>query len=142
MNAFMRLKLALTEETPTIKPYDEKSWAALADTRLPVETSLALLDNLHARWDAIYKALTPAQFDRTFIHPETPEKFTLDLHAQHYAWHSKHHVAHITALRQREGWEGENGDSGSGIRDPGSRIRIRANSIPASDPRSPIPDPG
>lgn len=142
MNAFMRLKLALTEETPTIKPYDEKSWAALADARLPIGISLALLDNLHARWDAIYRELTPTQFDRTFFHPETQEQLTLDLHAQHYAWHSKHHVAHITALRQREGWNGRtgtrDGGQGLGIRDPTSGGRVGSD----SDLGPRIPDPG
>lgn len=104
MNAFIRLKLALTEETPTIKPYDEKAWAGLPDAGLPIESSLAILDNLHARWDAIYRALAPAQFDRAFFHPEMQKEVTVDLHTQIYGWHSKHHVAHITALRRREGW--------------------------------------
>jgi hypothetical protein len=104
MNGFIRLKLALTEDAPTIKPYDEKSWARLADAALPIEISLAILDNVHARWDSIYRSLAPEQFDRSFFHPELQEQFTLDTHAQLYAWHSRHHVAHITSLRQREGW--------------------------------------
>jgi hypothetical protein len=104
MNAFIRLKLALTEESPTIKPYDEKTWADLADTRLPIDVSLVILDRLHLRWDVVNRSMTPAQFERTFVHPEMEERLTLDTHAQLYAWHSKHHVAHITALRQREGW--------------------------------------
>jgi hypothetical protein len=104
MNGMIRLKLALTEHEPTIKPYDEKSWAALADARLPIEISLAILDNVHARWDAVYQSLTPEQFQRTFFHPEMQKSLTLDTHLQLYAWHSKHHVAHITSLRQRENW--------------------------------------
>jgi hypothetical protein len=104
MNGFIRLKLALTEDMPTVKPYDEKTWADLADTGLPVEVSLAILDNLHVRWDTIYRSLSAAQFERSFFHPELQEHLTLDVHAQLYGWHSKHHVAQITMLRQREGW--------------------------------------
>jgi hypothetical protein len=104
MNGFIRLKLTLTEETPTIKPYDEKTWADLPDTTLPIETSLAILDHLHVRWDTVYRGMSPQQFERTFYHPEMQEHLTLDAHAQLYGWHSKHHVAHITMLRRREGW--------------------------------------
>ena len=104
MNGFIRLKLALTEDTPTIKPYEEKAWSALADARLPVEFSLVILDNVHARWCAVYEEVTAAQFERTFFHPGLGKAQTLDHQVQLYAWHSKHHVAHITALRQREGW--------------------------------------
>jgi hypothetical protein len=104
MNGFNRIKLALTEENPTIKPYDEKAFAELADTRLPIEVSLDLLTALHARWVALYEGLREEQFARTFIHPDYPEPQTLDRHVQMYAWHSRHHVAHITALRARQGW--------------------------------------
>jgi hypothetical protein len=104
MNAFVRLKLALTEDAPAIKPYDEKAFAELGDVRLPVGVSLDLLDALHARWVAVYAALGDNQFMRTFVHHEYPEPQTLDRQAQSYGWHSRHHVAHITALRQREGW--------------------------------------
>ena len=104
MNAFVRLKLALTEEQPTIAAYDEKKFAALADGQLPVAVSLELLRSLHARWLAIYGTMTDADWQRTFVHPEYPEPQTLDRQAQLYGWHSRHHVAHITALRQREGW--------------------------------------
>jgi DinB superfamily len=104
MNGFIRLKLALTEDTPIIKPYDEKTWADLPDAMLPIEISLAILDNLHVRWDGIYRGMSPQQFARTFYHPELQEHLTLEAHAQLYGWHSKHHVAHITTLRQREGW--------------------------------------
>ena len=104
MNGFIRVKLALTEENPTIKPYDEKTWASLADTQLPVGVSLDILDNVHARWDAVNRGLTPEQFQRTFYHPELDKSLTLDAQVQLYAWHSKHHVAHVTGLRQRQGW--------------------------------------
>jgi hypothetical protein len=104
MNAFVRLKLALTEETPLIKPYDEKAFAGLGDMRLPASVSLDLLAALHARWVAVYAALGDDQFMRVYIHPEYPEPQTLDHQVQMYGWHSRHHVAQITALRQREGW--------------------------------------
>lgn len=104
MNGFIRLKLALTEDHPTIKPYDEKTWADLADTRMPIGVSLAILDNVHARWSVVNRALTPAQFERTFFHPELNKSLTLDAQVQLYAWHSKHHVAHVTGLRRRQGW--------------------------------------
>jgi len=104
MNGFIRVKLALTEEDPTIKPYDENAWAALADARLSVSISLGLIDGIHARWTALYEAMTTDQFDRTFVHPEHGRQVTLDEHLQSYAWHSHHHLAHITESRRREGW--------------------------------------
>lgn len=104
MHGFMRLKLALTEAEPTIKPYDERAFATLADTRLPMEVSLQLLDGIHERWMAVYRSMAEADFARTFRHPEFDETFTLDRHLQLYAWHSRHHVGHITALRLRQGW--------------------------------------
>ena len=102
-NAFMRMKLALTEQQPTITPYDQDSWAALADMKLPVEISLGLIDGLHARWTAIYRSMSPAHFLRAFHHPEIGV-VTLDRQLRQYAWHSRHHVGHITELRTREGW--------------------------------------
>lgn len=104
VNAFVRLKLALTEDRPAVTAYDEKAFAALADTRLPVDVSFALVRGLHARWVALYVAMANDGWERTFVHPEYQEPLTLDWQAQMYAWHSRHHVAHITALRQREGW--------------------------------------
>ena len=105
MNGFTRIKLALTEDTPTIKPYDEKAFAGLGDMRLPIDISLDLLTALHARWIAVYAEMSDQQFQRTFVHPDYPDPpQTLDRHAQMYAWHSRHHVAHITALRARQGW--------------------------------------
>jgi uncharacterized damage-inducible protein DinB len=104
VNAYVRFKLAVTEDTPTIKPYDEAAWALLADVKtVPVTTSLALLDALHERWVALLSSLDEAAWKRTFLHPElgvVPLEKNLAL----YAWHGKHHVAHVTALRDRMGW--------------------------------------
>ena len=104
VNGYVRIKLALTEDAPVIKPYDENLWAALPDSRLPIAIGLELLDAIQLRWVAVYRSLTPAQFGRVYVHPEHGREVSLDRHLQHYAWHSRHHVAHITSLRQREGW--------------------------------------
>jgi len=105
VNAYIRMKLALTEDAPAITPYDEKAWATLADARMPVEVSLTLLDSVHARWVALCRDLKSTDWARTFIHPEYPEgPRTIDWLVQIYAWHSNHHLAHITSLRRREGW--------------------------------------
>lgn len=104
MHGLLRVKLTLTENTPTIKPYDEHATALLADYRLPPEVSLGIIDAVHARWMAIYKGLTSDDWLRAFLHPERGTTMTLATHAQLYAWHSRHHVAHITELRRREGW--------------------------------------
>jgi hypothetical protein len=103
MNAFVRVKLALTEDNPTIKPYNEQLFAQLPDARQPIEPSLVLLDGLHARWAALLETLTPPQFARPLFHPEIGA-VTVDFLVQDYGWHSRHHVAHITRLREREGW--------------------------------------
>jgi uncharacterized damage-inducible protein DinB len=104
MNAYTRVKLALTEEQPTIKPYDEAAWAKLNDVRdTPIETSLVLLETLHQRWDTILRAMTDADFARTLMHPEHGV-MTLDALIAMYAWHGRHHVGHITSLRARSGW--------------------------------------
>jgi uncharacterized damage-inducible protein DinB len=104
MNALVRFKLALTEEQPTIKTYDEARWAELADAKTtPIEPSLALLENLHKRWVQLLRSLTPDQWSRKMQHPEIG-LVALDHYLQVYAWHGRHHVAHITALRQRSGW--------------------------------------
>jgi hypothetical protein len=103
LNAYVRVKLALTEDNPTIKPYDQDAFATLADQRLPIEISLSLLDALHTRWVAVWKAMTPDQFTRPLYHPEIGA-ITVDYLLQQYAWHSRHHVGHITRLREREGW--------------------------------------
>ena len=104
MNSYVRFKLALTEEEPTIKPYEENLWAQLADSReTPVETSLALLENLHKRWTILLRSLKPGDFVRNFRHPELGLT-SLDQALALYAWHGRHHVAHITALRERNAW--------------------------------------
>jgi uncharacterized damage-inducible protein DinB len=103
-NAYTRFKLGLTEEEPVVKPYDEVRWANLADTRdTPVEVSLALLDFLHRRWVILLASLRPQDFARRFRHPELGA-MTLDKNLALYAWHGRHHVAHITSLRERMGW--------------------------------------
>lgn len=104
MNAFIRFKLALTENTPTIKPYDEAAWATLEDARsTAIETSLSLLDALHDRWTRVLRAMTTTDFRRSLVHPENGE-LTLDDLLAMYEWHGRHHTAHITSLRERNGW--------------------------------------
>ena len=100
MNAYVRFKLALTEDKPTIKPYNEAEWAKLPDSMLPVEVSLRLLDSVHERWVALLRALPPSLWARTFLHPEMGT-MTLDTTLQLYAWHGRHHLAHITGTLQR-----------------------------------------
>lgn len=103
-NSLIRFKLALTEDVaPTIKPYFQERWAELADYRLPVEVSLYLIDSLHTRWVALLGSMTDSDYARTFIHPDTGE-WTLEDALALYAWHSKHHTAHITTLRTSMGW--------------------------------------
>jgi uncharacterized damage-inducible protein DinB len=104
MNAYVRFKLALTESEPTIKPYDEKQWAELADSKVPIDPSLALVENLHARWVVLLRSLTPADWAKKFRHPERGT-MSLDETLALYEWHGRHHVAHITALRERENWK-------------------------------------
>lgn len=105
VNAYTRFKLALTENEPTIKPYDEALWAELADARTaPVEPSLALLEFLHQRWVFFLRQLGPEDFGRRFRHPEHGRTVVLDETLALYAWHGRHHVAHITSLRGRMGW--------------------------------------
>lgn len=104
MNSYVRFKLALTEDEPTIKPYAEDRWAELADTKIvPIETSFILLESLHARWVALLRSLTPEQWKRNFRHPELG-LMSLEKTLALYAWHGRHHVAHIAGLREREGW--------------------------------------
>ena len=105
MNAYIRFKLALTEDVPTIKPYMEDRWAQLRDIpHTPIETCLALLDHLHLRWVTLLKTLEPSDFARAFRHPELGVQ-SLDRSLAMYAWHGAHHIAHITALRERMGWD-------------------------------------
>lgn len=103
MNSYTRFKLALTEYEPVIKPYDEGAWAALPDSRLPVDVSLTLISALHGRWVALLESMTEKDFQKRFTHPERGVQnlaTTLAL----YDWHSRHHTAHITGLRSRMGW--------------------------------------
>jgi uncharacterized damage-inducible protein DinB len=104
LNAYVRFKLALTEDAPTIKPYAEDLWAQLADTQTtPVEVSLTLLDSLHTRWVRLLRSLKAEDWRRTFRHPQLGE-VSLEKNLVLYAWHGRHHVAHITSLRERNGW--------------------------------------
>jgi uncharacterized damage-inducible protein DinB len=103
INSYTRFRLALTEDTPTIKPYDEAAWAKLPDTAMPIEASLELLEALHRRWVALLRALDDDQWHRALKHPEMGPQ-TLERLLIIYAWHGPHHIAHITALRDRMGW--------------------------------------
>lgn len=103
LNGYLRVKLALTAEAPVIVPYDERAWAELPDAALPIAPSLAIVDGVHARLDALLRALPEAAFARHFVHPELGVE-VLDTWVARYAWHGRHHVAHVTALRAREGW--------------------------------------
>jgi hypothetical protein len=105
MNAYIRFKLALTENNPVIKPYNEAAWALLNDTfSVPVNISLTLLHALHARWFDLLQGINEADWKRTVFHPEHKREITLWSLLGSYAWHGKHHVAHITSLRDRMGW--------------------------------------
>lgn len=105
LNAYVRFRLALTEDEPIIKTYEEGRWAELHDARsAPVDVSLGLLDGLHHRWSLLLRSLTPEEWKRTFRHPERGVMSIEDTLAM-YAWHGRHHVAQITSLRQRQGWD-------------------------------------
>jgi hypothetical protein len=104
MNSYIRFRLALTEEHPAVNGYNEKEWAKLHDSHtLPVEVSLQLLDGLHGRWTDMLRSMTGADFERSFRHSERG-LIRLDMNLALYGWHSRHHAAHITGLRQRMGW--------------------------------------
>jgi uncharacterized damage-inducible protein DinB len=105
LNSYVRYRLALTEDDPVIKPYAEDRWALLPDARnSPVDVSLQLLESLHLRWVALLESLSEEEWRRTFRHPELGS-VSLERNAALYAWHGRHHVAHITALRDRMGWK-------------------------------------
>ncbi len=105
MNAYIRFKLGLTEDNPTIKPYDEGAWANLIDTQnLPINISLTLLHALHTRWVEILKAISTENWNRTVYHPEQKKEITLWHLLGMYAWHGRHHTAHVTTLRERMKW--------------------------------------
>ncbi|HSD63265.1 MAG TPA: putative metal-dependent hydrolase [Ignavibacteriaceae bacterium] len=104
MNAYIRVKLALTEDEPTIKPYNQDDWARLVDyMTTPIETSLKLFEAIHLRWVIILRSLTPEQFQRKLRHPEVG-LIDIDWCVAQYAWHGKHHTAQINSLKQRMGW--------------------------------------
>ncbi|WP_296699504.1 YfiT family bacillithiol transferase [Algoriphagus sp.] len=104
INAFIRFKLALTEENPTIKPYDEAAWANLSDSDLPIEISVGILKNIHFKWGTILDQMSKSDFSRTYFHPESQKSVPLDEVTLMYNWHGKHHLAHIQALIIRENW--------------------------------------
>ncbi len=105
LNAYVRFKLALTEDNPTIRPYLEDRWAELPDSKsAPVESSLALLESVHRRWVTVLKNMSPSDFKRTFYHPESKVTRTLEVVLCLYDWHAKHHLAHITELKKRMDW--------------------------------------
>jgi hypothetical protein len=105
MNAYMRFKLTLTEDTPTVKPYSEALWAELPDSKsMEISSSLHLLENLHKRWDAVMRTMNDNEWQREFYHPEHKRNISLYKLAALYSWHGKHHVAHITTLRHSHGW--------------------------------------
>ena len=103
MNSYIRFKLALTEDEPTIKPYMEDRWAELPDSREPIENSLVMLESLHRRWMIVLRNLSDADWKRNFRHPELGP-MTLEKTLALYSWHGLHHVAHITNLREKMGW--------------------------------------
>ncbi len=104
INAYCRFKLTLTEDKPTIKPYEESRWAELNDSQqTPIDVSLTLLEALHTRWVNLLQAMSEADFKRLLVHPESGEQ-PLERMLGLYAWHGPHHIAHITSLRERMGW--------------------------------------
>ncbi len=104
-NAYIRIKWTLTEGTPLIKAYDEKLWAETPDATLPVFLSLNVLHALHAKWVALAKAIPFENLAKKFIHPESKKEVRLDQLLGTYAWHGEHHLAHITSLKERKGWQ-------------------------------------
>lgn len=104
MNAYVRFKLTLTEETPTIKPYKEALWAMLPDSRMEPSVSLSLIDHIHHRWGTIMEHMTPEQWQLSFYHPENGKTQTLAQASQLYSWHCQHHLSHILRLKESKGW--------------------------------------
>jgi hypothetical protein len=106
INGFIRFKLALTEENPTVKPYDENEWARLVDTKtMPIEPGLQIITGLHTRWTVLLKSMSGEEFRKTYFHPEHGKKLNLDEVLGEYAWHSDHHLAQITELKKRKKWD-------------------------------------
>ncbi|MDR5590975.1 YfiT family bacillithiol transferase [Christiangramia sp. SM2212] len=106
MSALLRFKWALTEEEPTIKAYDEKSFADLYDSKFaPVEISIDFITALHAKWVILLENMSASDFEKTFVHPETGHRYTLKESLANYSWHSRHHFAHLDNLLKRKGWK-------------------------------------
>lgn len=103
INSYIRFKLALTEEVPTIRPYYEDRWAELEDSRLPIDDSMKIIRGIHSRWSSFLSSMSDADFKRKLIHPDSGE-WTLEKFLGLYDWHSRHHLAHITTLAKRENW--------------------------------------
>jgi uncharacterized damage-inducible protein DinB len=103
INGFVRMKLALTEDTPTVSTYERNEWPKLADSRMPIDASVMLLTALHARWTVFLRSIPDQDWIRAFRNPQTG-LITLEQALAIYDWHSRHHVAHITGLRERMGW--------------------------------------
>jgi uncharacterized damage-inducible protein DinB len=103
INSLCRFKLAMTEENPTIRPYFEDRWAELADSKLPIDVSMKIIEGVHIRWVALLESMTDEDFQRPLKHPDSGE-WTVEKFLALYAWHSRHHTAHITRLRERNGW--------------------------------------
>jgi hypothetical protein len=105
MNAYIRFKLGLTEDNPAIRPYEQDEWSKLSDVfTVPVNVSVTLLHALHRRWHATLEGITDEQWQRTVYHPEHKKEMTLWYLLGMYVWHGKHHVAHITKLKEQKGW--------------------------------------
>src|SRR5260221_13168087 len=118
MNSYIRFKLALTEDEPTIKPYMENLWAELPEAkRAPIDVSLALVDSLHQRWMLMLREFTDAEWKRTFRHPALGP-MSLEKTLAFYAWHGRHHVAHVTSLREKMGWKGQGSPLARSIQSP------------------------
>lgn len=103
INSISRFKLAMTEENPTIRPYFEDRWAELADSQLPVDVSLKIIEGVHARWTVLLESMTDDDFQKPLIHPDSGE-WTIEHFLALYAWHCRHHTAHIMRLRERNDW--------------------------------------
>lgn len=103
MNSYIRFKLALTEDAPTIRPYFEDRWAEIADSKMPIDVSMKIIRGVHARWAIILNSMSDADFGRRLVHPDSGE-WTLEKMLGLYDWHSRHHLAHITELAKRENW--------------------------------------
>jgi hypothetical protein len=105
MNSLVRFKLALTEDQPTVKPYEEALWAELSDSvGMPIQPSLQILHGVHVRWAKLLETMTEDDFARTFLHPATGRTMGLDVTLALYDWHCRHHLAHITGLIASSGW--------------------------------------